>query len=284
MPAPLPMSSDDRAGNLVADCANCVGLCCVALAFARSADFAFDKPAGDPCVNLEEDSRCRIHPTLRDRGFKGCTVFDCHGAGQKVTGTTFGRKNWREDFDLRGPMFTVFPIVRQLHEMLWYLHTVSARLETRPITAELNGMYVEVEQLTGGSAEEILALNVDGVRNRVNELLSEASTLVRKGAGDAHGPKISKRFHSGADLMGARLSGQDLRGADLRGAWLIGADLREADLRCADLIAADLRDADVSGADLSEAIFLTQMQVNAANGDANTLLPDGVKRPTHWAR
>ncbi|WP_309615342.1 pentapeptide repeat-containing protein, partial [Salinibacterium sp.] len=70
----------------------------------------------------------------------------------------------------------------------------------------------------------------------------------------------------------------------LRGAWLIGADLREADLRRADLIAADLRDADVSGADLSEAIFLTQMQVNAANGDANTLLPEGVKRPTHWAR
>ena len=169
-------------------------------------------------------------------------------------------------------------------EVLWCLHTVSARLETRPITAELNGMYLEVEKLTDGSAEEILALNVDSVRNRVNGLLSEASTLVRKGTGDAHVPKISKRFHSGADLMGARLSGQDLRGADLRGAWLIRADLREADLRRADLIAADLRDADVSGADLSEAIFLTQMQVNAANGDANTLLPEGVKRPTHWAR
>lgn len=275
-------SSDNRASNLVADCANCVGLCCVALAFARSADFAFNKPAGEPCVNLEEDFRCRIHPALRDRGFKGCTVFDCHEAGQKVTGTTFAGKNWREDFDLRGPMFEVFPIVRQLHEMLWYLHTVSARVQTRSISGKLNGMYREVEHLTKGSAEELLALNVEGVRDRVNDLLSEASRLVCTGARDARVSKVSKRIHSGADLMGARLSSQDLRGADLRGTWLIGADLRKADLRRADLIAADLRDADVSGADLSEAIFLTQMQVNAANGDAKTLLPEGVKRPTHW--
>ena len=45
----------------------------------------------------------------------------------------------------------------------------------------------------------------------------------------------------------------------------------------------DLRYADVSGADLAGAIYLTQMQVNGARGDALTTLPDGFERPSHWA-
>lgn len=32
--------------SLQADCARCFGLCCVALPYARSADFAFDKDGG----------------------------------------------------------------------------------------------------------------------------------------------------------------------------------------------------------------------------------------------
>lgn len=302
-------SPKGHAATLVADCARCVGLCCVALAFARSADFAFDKAAGDPCVNLEDDFRCGIHPMLRDHGFAGCTVFDCHGAGQKVTITTFGGRSWREDADLRDRMFAVFPIVRTLHEMLWYLHTVDARVETRPIAGQLHGMYRHVEQLTVGTAQEILALDVDAVRDRVNAVLSEASRLVRAGARDAQQPaqstgtpaalpsdkpapqpslarpaRLPKRIRSGADLVGANLSGHDLRGADLRGAVLIGADLSNADLRRADLIAADLRSCDLRGADLSETIFLTQMQINAATGDSATRLPEGVRRPFHWAK
>ena len=90
------VTSSTERGLLAADCANCAGLCCVALAFTRSADFAFDKPAGDPCVNLLDDFRCDIHPDLRDRGFKGCTVFDCLGAGQR------GKSRQRACVDERG--------------------------------------------------------------------------------------------------------------------------------------------------------------------------------------
>jgi hypothetical protein len=32
--------------DLTADCSRCVGLCCVVPAFAASADFAIDQPAG----------------------------------------------------------------------------------------------------------------------------------------------------------------------------------------------------------------------------------------------
>lgn len=41
-PDPLPLSGRDRA-SLRADCESCFALCCVALCFHASADFAIDK-------------------------------------------------------------------------------------------------------------------------------------------------------------------------------------------------------------------------------------------------
>ena len=51
--------------GLQSDCGSCFGLCCVALPFAASADFAIDKDAGRPCPNLRTDFRCGIHTELR---------------------------------------------------------------------------------------------------------------------------------------------------------------------------------------------------------------------------
>ena len=42
--------------DLTADCSRCAGLCCVLPAFAASADFAVDKPAGTPCRHLRGPS------------------------------------------------------------------------------------------------------------------------------------------------------------------------------------------------------------------------------------
>ena len=80
----------DPFASLQADCARCRALCCVGPAFAASADFADDKPAGRPCVHLGADDRCRIHEQLRPRGFPGCVAYDCFGAGQHVVQVTFG--------------------------------------------------------------------------------------------------------------------------------------------------------------------------------------------------
>jgi hypothetical protein len=57
--------------SLLADCSSCFGLCCVAPVFSASADFAIDKAAGQPCPNLQPDSRCAIHSRLRQNGFPG---------------------------------------------------------------------------------------------------------------------------------------------------------------------------------------------------------------------
>lgn len=264
--------------ELQADCASCFGLCCVALPFAASADFPLDKAAGQPCPNLGTDSRCGIHPELRQRGFTGCTVYDCFGAGQQVSQVTFGGRDWRTAPKATARrMFEVFPVVRQLHELLQYITEALSLDPARPVHHELRAALVETERLTRGTPEELVVLDVPEHRARINVLLLKTSELVRGSRG--RGRKKDRR---GADLMGARLEGADLRGASLRGAYLIAADLTGADLREADLIGADLRDADLTDADLTGAFFLTQPQLNAAKGGPGTRLPASVARPVHW--
>ena len=110
----------DEVADLRADCARCSALCCVALPYAASADFAYDKPAGRPCRHLDDFS-CSIHAQLPERGFPGCTVFDCLGAGQQVTQHTYDGLTWRDRPDLAGEIFAAFLIMRQLQELRWYL-------------------------------------------------------------------------------------------------------------------------------------------------------------------
>jgi uncharacterized protein YjbI with pentapeptide repeats len=238
--------------SLKADCSRCFGLCCVAPAFSASADFAIDKPAGHPCPNLQTDFRCGIHDRLRVKGFPGCTVYDCFGAGQQVAQVTYGGQDWRRTPAVAGQMFAVFAVMRQLHELLWYL-TEARKLQD---SADLQRALDETERLTQGSPEDVLALDVAAHRQYVNELLVETSELARAGLGGAN--------HRGADLVGKDLRRADLRGANLRGALLIGADLRGADLRMADVTGADLRGADLRGTDLRDTLFLTQPQLASA--------------------
>jgi uncharacterized protein YjbI with pentapeptide repeats len=273
---PVAPVSGARRRNLLADCESCFGLCCVALPFAASADFAIDKDAGQPCPNLDLDFRCGIHIRLRQEGFPGCSAYDCFGAGQHVSQVTFGGQDWRRAPETAQQMYEVFPIVRQLHELLCYLTEALTLQPARPIHDELGRAYGRTERLTDSDPQTLVELDVAAHRSSVNGLLVRTSELVRAGVS---GEKQELR---GADLIGADLRGADLRGANVRGACLIAADLRGADLRMADVIGADLRDARLGGADLTGSIFLTQSQLNAAKGDADTTLPASLARPGHW--
>jgi hypothetical protein len=262
--------------HLRADCARCFALCCVVPAFAASADFAITKHAGHACPHLHADLRCGIHAHLRQQGFRGCAVYDCFGAGPQVSQVTFGGEDWRQDPGIAQQMFAVFPIMRALHELLWYLTEALMLPLARPLEGELGRALEETERLTHGSPEALLSLDLAAHRDDVNALLLRASELVRSTGGRPN------RDLRGADLIGASLKGADLSGASLRGAYLIGADLRGADLRLADLIGADLRDADLGGADLTGSIFVIQSQLDAARGDAATKVPASLTRPAHW--
>jgi uncharacterized protein YjbI with pentapeptide repeats len=242
---------------LEADCASCAALCCVAPAFAKSSDFAINKPAGTPCRHLADDFGCSIHDRLEARGFKGCTVFDCFGAGQRITQETFRGADWRAAPELAGAMFAALPVVRQLHELMWYLAEAVKLDRARRVHPELRAALAQTDHLAGGTPAELRQLDLGAHRARVNPLLQRASALARAGTG-------GKEDYRGANLIGRRMRGADLRGASFRGALLLGADLRDADLRLADLTGADLRGADLRGANLTGVLFLTKSQLRAA--------------------
>src|ERR1700712_5136503 len=136
--------------DLRADCSRCVALCCVAPAFAASADFAIDKPAGRPCPNLDAAFGCSIHRRLRPSGFPGCVVFDCLGAGQRVAQQTFAGRDWRSEPAIAPQMFAAFAAAA-----------------------------AELESLTGAPADVLASVDADARRAAVNPLLVRASELAR---------------------------------------------------------------------------------------------------------
>ena len=270
--------------NLRIDCEKCFGFCCIALYFSASEGFPIDKDAGKPCINLQPNFGCAIHKNLRENGLKGCTAYDCFGAGQKVAQVTYGGQDWRQAKESEKQMFEVFLIMRQLHEMLWYLTEAHMIQINNTIKDELSRMIIETEHLTHLNADSLIALDVVAHRDEVNILLQQTSELVRTKArrGQKTILKHKKTIAGRIDFIGADLKKANLRGADLRGAFLIAADLRGTDLNGADLIGADLRDADIRGANLSNSIFITQSQINTAKVDSNTKLPISLVRPRYW--
>ena len=272
-----PSRPTDPRESLRADCSRCAGLCCVAPAFAASADFALDKAAGRPCPKLRPDFSCSIHEDLRGHGFPGCAVFDCFGAGQQVIQVTFGGRDWRQTPELAESMFAAFAVMRQLKELLWYLAEALTLLPAGPLRDECRRVRAETEGLVGAHPDQLAGLDAPAHRQQAGSLLERVSEMVRAEVRD----RVPDR--RGADLIGARLQGADLHGASLRGAYLLGADLRRANLRKTDLLGADLRGADLREARLEESLFLTQPQLDAASGDASTTLPPSLARPRHWS-
>ena len=263
--------------RLRADCARCAGLCCVATAFAASVDFAIDKPAGRACPHLDSEFRCDIHAGLRQRGFRGCAVYDCFGAGQHVSQVTFGGTDWRQRPELAQQMFQVFSIVRQLHELLWHLDQARRLQPPAPLAREVLQAFDDVWQLSEASPRTLLACDVAAHWQQANVVLRRVSETTRAKVGRPTADYAARA------LFGADLRRKDLSGANFRGARLIGANLSGATLHLADLSGADLRDADLRGADLSRCLFLTQSQADSARGDAATKLPPELVRPAHWS-
>ncbi|WP_144758775.1 pentapeptide repeat-containing protein [Curtobacterium sp. 9128] len=259
-------------------CRDCFALCCTALGFERSADFPVDKAAGTPCPNLDDDFSCTIHASLRGRGYRGCTVFDCFGAGQFVAQEVFTGVSWRARPATRSGMFAVFDVTKQLHEFRWYLVEARERTFDPDSAASAARLERRIVDGLGRSADEILELDVRALHAEVRALLVDVSAEVRGG----YGAPVDVDLRPGADLAGRDLSARRLCGAELRGASLIGADLRGSDLSGVDLLGADLRDARLESADLGRAVFLTQGQVNAARGDAVTAVPRHLGVPAHW--
>ncbi|GGB01667.1 hypothetical protein [Allosediminivita pacifica] len=112
MPETLPETD-----HLKTDCSKCAALCCIALAFDKGKDFAFDKNPGEPCPNLSGHS-CSIHDRLTEEGFPGCVAYDCLGAGNRVVQEVFGGRSWQSDPRLTRPMMEAFSGMREVHKRI----------------------------------------------------------------------------------------------------------------------------------------------------------------------
>lgn len=266
------------------DCEKCFGFCCVALYFSKIDGFPNDKKAGTPCVNLQSGFTCSEHKNLRKKGLKGCTAYDCFGAGQKVAQLTFEDKDWREFKDLQNQMFEVFVIMRQLHEMLWYLGDALTFVSNKNIKDQLNSRIQEIEQLTKLDANSIMNIDIEKYRIKVNSILRMTNEIVKDKISQykINNSKNKKNLKLGYDFIGANLTDTNLTGANFAGALLIASNMKNTDLKGANLIGADLRDTDIRGANLEDAIFLTQYQINTAIGNCKTKLPKSLERPPYW--
>ncbi len=145
-----------RRPDLAADCVSCAALCCVAPSFEASEDFAFAKAAGVPCPNLAADGRCQIHEELESRGFGGCAVYDCYGAGPRAT-RAFPAGSVRDE----ARRDEAFLVLRVVCEWLWMLTEAAERCP--PARADLQGLLArEVEALDAlASAQGLAILEVD---------------------------------------------------------------------------------------------------------------------------
>jgi hypothetical protein len=264
--------------RLHADCGRCAGLCCVAPGFAASADFPISKPPGVACRHLTGSFTCAVHDELRPRGFHGCAVFDCLGAGQQVSQVTFAGRDWRAHPGQAGRMFDVFTVMRTLHESLHHLGEALSLLETAPtdteapetaagrgaVSAALRAVWAETLTLTETDADTLLAVDLPTHRRAVHETLTHASALLR-----AHPPSPADTRHNNAPEIRASPGtdspvGQRDRWAGTRA----GRDRRgEGSAR------QDRRRDSPAG---------RGGHGRRARGDTTTMPPAALARPAHW--
>ena len=246
--------------NLAADCSRCVGLCCVAPAFVASSDFAFSKPAGVACRHLAADASCSIHERLIPSGFPGCVAYDCFGAGQRVVALFGGSAR-------SAAMLSAYEVVRQLHELLWYMTDALSRAAAAPVHGALADARSEIDAAIAGGPSSIGSTDPEAHRAAVAPLLRRASSLTRRRAADLANRDPTGRDPTG-DLPGRDLAGRDLPGRDsprrdLPGRDLAGRDLAGRDLAGGDLAGRDLAGRDLAGRDLARADLSTSLLIGA---------------------
>jgi hypothetical protein len=164
---------------LRADCARCAALCCVALAFDTSEQFALDKPAGRPCPHLCTGGGCSIHRDREALGFKGCVDYSCFGAGQRVTQELFDGRSWQDDPSLLVPMIDAFRRMRLVHELLLLLEQ-AARLPLSTPDRRTCKMLVSKLTPEGGWTRETLETFENGpAPEKIRHFLRSLDRYVR---------------------------------------------------------------------------------------------------------
>lgn len=165
--------------SLRADCGRCVGLCCVALAFDRSALFGEDKPAGHACRHLDPEDRCGIHASRARSGYAGCVAYDCQGAGQLVT-AMFGGRSWRDCPDGGKAMFAAFAQARRVQDWRHLLASAAALELTVVLERRRLRLAERLLPRAGWTAVELEQLANGNMRGDMNAFLHDLRSVVAR--------------------------------------------------------------------------------------------------------
>lgn len=245
--------------SLKIECSECLGICCTALCFSKVDGFYEDKQVGQSCSNLDYQHRCKIYQELLLKNSKGCKVYDCFGAGQRVTKMYL-------DSPVDQEVCQVYLAMYRLYQMLWYL--LQAKSYGQKQVEESLQM---IQKIIALSAKELLQVDIDTIIVDTKKVLKKATDAL------TISDVTKKQTYFQKDL-----SFKNLDHKDFSMAIMIACNLEGSSLEKTNFLATDLRDTNIKNTDMSNCLFLTQGQINSAIGNQNTRLPTYLTRPETW--
>lgn len=258
------------------NCGECCGLCCVALYCTKSDGFPHDKEMGAACVNLLEDYKCKVHSKLLQRGLKGCLAYDCFGAGQFLTQQLKYLPDWRTGSPKEADKISnSYIVVLRVHQTLWYLSQCLILRLPQSEKERARSLINEGNALIEKPVEMLAILDPQPFCERSNEYLKHVCSIYETISSNVSNLQSS-------NYMGKNMQRKNLARFDFRMSLLIAANLMQADLHGANFLGADMRDTNICNTDLSQCLFLTQIQINSARGNHNTILPPYLNKPRVW--
>lgn len=250
------------------DCRDCHGLCCSAFYFAKVDGFPYDKAEKRRCMHLAKDHRCQIHDSLHTSGCHGCMTYDCLGAGPAAVSLYTADDLLQEDS--MQELYEVFPVMTQLHQMLAYILEAEMVTQEHRLHHQLEDAYTKIQQIKQSKTALMTPATLQRCYGIVNPLLKQVWK------------QVQLMYRSDHKKPGKSLAHQHLIGIDFSMQCLIQADLTGSVLDGCCFLGTDTRDCKVHHADLRNTLFLTQMQVNQMKGNAKTILPPPIRKPSHW--
>lgn len=132
------------------------------------------------CPNLDAAGLCRIHADLDGAGFSGCRLYDCQGAGQRVTQEVFQGQSWQDRPELMLPMIRAFATMRRVQELACHLSTARGlNLPAEP-EAERQRLLRLLEPKDGWTIETLDAFAQDKTREAINGFLTSLRAILRQ--------------------------------------------------------------------------------------------------------
>lgn len=264
-----------RLEQLKVDCSKCSGLCCTALFFSKIDGFPENKIAGKPCTKLQNNYGCKIHNELEKRNMKGCIGYDCFGAGQHVTQWIYKGETWQTLQEQSKEIFDVFVMIFQLYQIRYFLEESRVVILAKELWPDIENLINENEVLCNSTPQNILNIDIESYRNKVNITLKKVCESIKKGFKNSDNKGVT-------EFLGRNFKKRDMSGLDLSMKLLIAANFDGCTFNGTVFLGSDTRDTNFSNADLREAVFLTQGQINSAKGNRNTKLPKHLDYPVTW--